>query len=143
MDTGTPNTAHSACLSASWTDDAEARLIRLCDEFVRHANARTVEGDRLDGLPWSSEVNAGYQELSRDALDYGAMLAAILAIPPCTIRGLVAKSRVIARHQQDHEAEPIPASVLAADVLRLFAGGDAANQRGDEASADMENCNGA
>jgi hypothetical protein len=112
-------------MSETWTDDAEARLIRLCEAFVHHADARTEEGDRLDGLPWSSEVNDGYLELSRDAHDHGAMLAAILAIPPSTIQGLVAKARVIDRHQQDREAEPILAGVLAADVLRLFGTGGA------------------
>jgi hypothetical protein len=125
VDTGTPHTAHGACLSSTWTDDAEARLIGLCEAFIRHAQARTVEGDRLDGLAWSSEVNAGYLELTRDAHDHGAMLAAILAIPPSTMQGLVAKARVICRHHQDPEAEPIPAGVLAADVLRLLGARDA------------------
>jgi hypothetical protein len=137
VDTGTVHSVHDACISETWTDDAEERLIRLCDAFVRHSNARTVEGDRLDGLPWTNEVNAGYMELSRDAHDHGAMLAAILAIPPSTIQGLVAKGRVICRHQQDPEAQPIPAGILAADVLRLFGAGET-GQPGDAWRADME-----
>lgn len=108
--------------SDSWTEGADARLIGLCEEFVRHAEVRTVEGDRLDGLPWSNEVNAGYVELNRDAQGHGVMLADILAIAPRTIQGLVAKARVIARHHQDPEAEPIPSSILADDVLRLHHG---------------------
>jgi hypothetical protein len=113
-------------------DAADATLIRLCAEFVRRAEARTLEGDRLDGLPWSSEVNAGYLELSRGAHGYGAMLAAILATTPTTIPGLVAKAQVISRHQQDRDAEPIPASILAEDVLALH--GAAARCVGQDAA---------
>lgn len=137
MDTGTLQRGHDACISTTWTDDAEERLIKLCDAFVHHSNARTIEGDRLDGLPWTNEVSAGYLELSRDAHDHGAMLAAILAIPPSTIQGLVAKARVIFRNQQDPEAEPIPAGVLAADVLRLFGARDT-GAAGDARCANVE-----
>ncbi|WP_270933505.1 hypothetical protein [Falsiroseomonas oryzae] len=48
------------------------------------------------------------------------MLDAILATTPTTIQGLVAKARVVSRHQQDREAEPIPSIILAADVIRLL-----------------------
>ncbi len=101
-------------------EGADGHLIRLCAEFFRCADARTREGDRLDGLDWSRDVDAGYLELSRGAQDYRAMLDAILATTPTTIQGLVAKARVVSRHQQDREAEPIPSIILAADVIRLL-----------------------
>lgn len=101
-------------------DGADGYLIRLCAEFFRRADARTREGERLDRLDWSNDVDAGYLELSRGAPDYRAMLEAVLATAPTTIQGLVAKARVVSRHQQDEEAEPIPSSILAADVIRLL-----------------------
>lgn len=101
----------------------DEELIGLCAAFMRHAEARTTEGDRLDGLPWSKAVNAGYLELSRGSHDHQALLERILAAAPATVAGLVAKARVIGRHQQDEDAEPIPAGILAEDVLRVCGGG--------------------
>jgi hypothetical protein len=107
---------------AAWSAGPDEELIGLCAEFMRHAEARTTEGDRLDGLPWSKAVNAGYLELSRGSHDHQALLDRILAAAPATVAGLVAKARVIGRHQQDHDAEQIPATILADDVLRVCGG---------------------
>lgn len=113
-------TAGVVRLRESPRDGADERLMRLCAEFFRQADARTREGERLDGLDWSSDVDAGYRQLSRGAPDYRAMLDAILAAAPTTIQGLGAKARVVSRHQQDREAEPIPSTILASDVIRLL-----------------------
>jgi hypothetical protein len=103
-------------------DSVDAQLIRLCEAFLRHTEVRAVEGDRLDRLPWSRELNAHYVELNRDAQSHQDMLSVILAVAPRTIEGLLAKARVISRHQQDPDAEPIAARILAEDVLRLHLG---------------------
>jgi|GEM_PF-6021761 len=108
-------------------DGDDERLLRLCAVFVGRAEARTAEGHRLDGLPWSSEVDAGYRELSRGAHDYGAMLTEILAARPTTLKGLVAKAHVIIRHQADCDADPIAAGILAGDVLRICGGDGTGN----------------
>jgi hypothetical protein len=109
-------------------DEGDERLLQLCAVFVGRAEARTAEGHRLDGLPWSSEVDAGYRELSRGARNYGTMLTEILESRPTTIRGLVAKARVISRHQEDGDADPIAAGILARDVLRVCSNGDKADE---------------
>jgi hypothetical protein len=122
MDMGMSRRAWGSGVPADQDGGEDEQLIRLCAQFVRRADARTVEGDRLDGLPWTTEVNAGYLELSLGAPGYGAMLAAILATPPRTVLGLIAKAHVISRHQRDRDAEPIPAHILAEDVVRLHGG---------------------
>ncbi|WP_237213337.1 hypothetical protein [Falsiroseomonas oryziterrae] len=118
-------------LRESSRDGVDGHLIRLCAEFLGQADARTREGERLDRLEWSNDVDAGYLELSRGAHDYQAMLDAILVTAPATVQGLVAKAHVVIRHQQDREAEPIPSSILAADVIRLLG----PSTRGGPASA--------
>lgn len=120
MDTLASRSIEGDCSSEARSEDADASLIRLCEAFIRHAEARTVEGDRLDRLPWSNELNDSYVELNRDAREHGAMLAVILAAQPKTLQGLLAKARVISRHQRDVDAEPIAAGILAMDVLRVI-----------------------
>jgi hypothetical protein len=122
MDMGMSKRTLGGGVPADVDGGEDEQLIRLCLQFVRRADARTVEGDRLDGLPWTNEVNAGYLELSRGAPGYDAMLAAILSTRPRTVPGLVAKAGVISRHQRDRDAEPIPAQILAEDVIRLHGG---------------------
>lgn len=104
-------------------DEGDERLLELCAAFIGRAEARTTEGHRLDDLPWTNEVDAGYRELNRGAGDYGAMLAQILEAKPSTLRGLVAKAHVISRHQEDCDADPIAARILADDVLRVCGAG--------------------
>ncbi len=62
----------------SRSDDGDERLLQLCAVFVGRAEARTAEGHRLEGLPWSSEVDAGYRALNRGAHGYSTMLPEIL-----------------------------------------------------------------
>lgn len=114
-------TAGAELVPGTSRDGADRYLVSLCAEFFRQADLRTREGERLDRLDWSNDVDAGYLQLSRGAHDYRAMLEAILATTPTTLQGLVAKAYVISRHQQDQEAEPIPSCILAADVIRLLA----------------------
>jgi hypothetical protein len=122
MDMGSPKRAQGGGARTDEDFGVDEQLLRLCANFMRRADARTVEGNRLDSLPWTSEVTAGYMELDRGAPGYGAMLAAILGTAPRTVAGLVAKSQVIIRHQRDRDAEPIPAHILADDVVRLYGG---------------------
>lgn len=115
--------AGSEDLPGGLTDHGDEHLLHLCAAFIGRAEARTTEGHRLDDLPWTREVDAGYRELNRGVQDHRAMLAQILEAKPGTLRGLVAKAHVISRHQEDCDADPIAARILAEDVLRVCSAG--------------------
>jgi anti-sigma factor ChrR (cupin superfamily) len=106
--------------SAAWISEDDAGLLRLCAAFIACAEARSVEGARLDSLPWSASVDGGYSELLRGARAHSGMLDEILATVPTTIAGLLAKAYAVRVHRQDPESEPVSYAALADDIIRMF-----------------------
>jgi hypothetical protein len=108
--------------------DDDTALLRLCAAFIADAQARSVEGARLDAMAWSSAVDCGYSELTRSTPAHQDMLAEILASLPVTVAGLLAKAHAIQVHGRDPESEVVSYAQLADDVIRLFNGSPEARE---------------
>lgn len=100
--------------------DDDAALLRLCAAFIVSAQARSIEGARLDNMAWTAAVDGGYDKLCRSAPSHRGQLAEILSSAPSTIAGLVAKAHAVRVHWQDPESEPTSYVVLANDIIGMF-----------------------
>jgi hypothetical protein len=98
----------------------DAALLRLCAAFIASAQARSIEGARLDNMPWSAAVDGGYGELCRSAPAHKSMLAEIMSSVPVTVAGLLAKAHAVRIHRRDPESEPVSYVALADDIISLF-----------------------
>lgn len=123
-------------------DDAsgDAALLMLCESFIASARARSVEGARLDGMPWSAAVNGGYGELCRGEPAHRSMLVEILAAVPTTMAGLLAKAHAVRVYRRDSESEPVSYAALADDIIRLLEAPAERRDANEEAAADPPDC---
>lgn len=102
------------------TPGADARLRSLCAAFIASAQARSIEGARLDRMPWSAAVDGGYSELCRGEPAHRSMLVEILSSTPATVFGLLAKAHAVRVYRRDPESELVSYAALADDIIRLF-----------------------
>ncbi|PWS35905.1 hypothetical protein DFH01_20285 [Falsiroseomonas bella] len=95
-------------------------MLSLCAAFIASAQARSIEGARLDSMPWCAAVDGGYSELCRGEPAHRSMLAEILSSTPATALGLLAKAHAVRVYRRDPESEPVSYAALADDIIRLF-----------------------
>jgi hypothetical protein len=120
MASGAPSVSSGDRSLATAAGGDDGALLRLCAAFIADAQARSFEGARLDSMAWSAAVDCGYGQLTRSTPAHRNMLAEILAWPPVTVAGLLAKAHAIQVHGLDPESEVVSCSQLADDVIRIF-----------------------
>ncbi len=101
----------------------DAKLIRLCAEFLKFAAERHDETDLAFALKMGSpEYRAAWDALYAGADAYHEMMQQIAAIPAHGIGGLAANARVFAFHTSDGAdlSEPVGWSI-ARDLLAMEA----------------------
>ncbi len=118
MSFGAKSSSRAEAAPKQFSDDAA--LLRLCAAFIASAQARSVEGARLDSMPWSAAVDGGYGELCRGAPAHKSMLAEILSSAPVTTAGLLAKAHAVRVHRRDPESEPVSYAARADDIIALI-----------------------